>query len=456
MRHFDLCVIGTGSGNSVVDDRFAEQSVAIIEPGPFGGTCLNVGCIPSKMYVYPAGLARSPTQAARLGVDLELRGVRWPDIRDRIFGRIDADAANGRRYREQSRNVTVFSHKCHFVGTRRLAVGGEEISADQIVVAAGSRVLVPEIRGLTSVPFHTSDTIMRLDELPGRLGILGGGYVAAEFAGVFSAFGTAVTVVNRSDRLLAKEDDEIAARFTEQFGRKVEIRAKTQVTRVEPTVDSGILLHLDGPGGLSSLAVDTLLVATGRVPNGDTLNLESGGIATDEQGRIVVDEYQRTTADGVFALGDVCTQFPLKHVANEEARTVQHNLVHPDAPVATDHRYVPHAVFSEPQIAAVGLTEQEAARRGLDFRVGRQAYADVAYGWAMEDSGHFVKILVDADTGLILGAHLLGPDASSLIQPLIQAMSFGQRAVDVARGQYWIHPALAEVVENALLDASPE
>jgi mycothione reductase len=296
---------------------------------------------------------------------------------------------------------------------------------------------------------------MRLAELPDRMAILGGGYIAAEFAGVFAAFGTAVTVVNRSDRLLAKEDDEIAARFTEQFGREVDVRAKTQATRVEPRPDGSILLHLDGPGGPTTLEVDTLLVATGRVPNGDTLDLDTAGIETDDQGRIVVDEYQRTTAEDVFALGDVCTHFPLKHVANEEARTVRHNLLHPDTMVATDHRYVPHAVFAEPQIAAVGLTEQEAAKQGVDYRVGKQAYGDVAYGWAMEDDEqHFVKVLVDATTGLILGAHLLGPHASSLIQPLIQAMSFGQRAADVARGQYWIHPALAEVVENALLTAS--
>jgi mycothione reductase len=452
--HFDLCVIGTGSGNSIVDDRFDDQSVAIIEPGPFGGTCLNVGCIPSKMYVYPAGLARVPKEAGRLGVDLKLVGVRWPEIRDRIFGRIDADAASGRRYREQSDNVTVLSRQCRFVAPRRLAVGAEEITADKIVVAAGSRPLVPDRPGLASVPFHTSDTVMRLAELPRRLAVLGGGYVAAEFAGVFSAFGTAVTVVNRSDRLLAKEDDEIAARFTEQFGQEVEVRAKTQATRVEPGADGGVVLHLDGPGGPSTLEVDTLLVATGRVPNGDTLDLQTADIETDDQGRIVVDEYQRTTAEGVFALGDVCTHHPLKHVANEEARTVQHNLLHPDALVATDHRFVPHAVFAEPQIAAVGLTEQEAAKQAVDYRVGRQAYGEVAYGWAMEDAEHFVKVLVDSATGLLVGAHLLGPHASSLIQPLVQAMSFGQQAAEVARGQYWIHPALAEVVENALLDAT--
>ncbi|HZA72938.1 MAG TPA: FAD-dependent oxidoreductase, partial [Propionibacteriaceae bacterium] len=162
MRHFDLCVIGTGSGNAIVDDRFVDQSVAIIEPGPFGGTCLNVGCIPSKMYVYAAMLARAPEHAAKLGVDLTLDRVRWPDIRDRIFGRIDGNARDGRSFREQSDNITVFSRRCRFVGPRRIAVGTEVITADHIVVAAGSRPVIPDIPGLTSVPFHTSDTVMRL------------------------------------------------------------------------------------------------------------------------------------------------------------------------------------------------------------------------------------------------------------------------------------------------------
>ena len=448
-------MIGAGSGNTVLDDRFAGQRIAVIEPGRFGGTCLNVGCIPSKMYVYAAGLARSPAQARALGVDLELVGVRWPDIRDRIFGRIDGDSADSREYRDgHPAGTTVLSEHCRFVGPRRLLVGDEEITADRFVVAAGSRPVVPDIPGLDEVGYATSDTIMRLPELPRRMAVLGGGYIAAEFAGVFSAFGTEVTVINRSDRLLAREDDEVAARFTEQFGRLVDVRPRTQATRVGSGPRGGVVLHLDGPGGPTSLEVDTLLVATGRLPNGDTLDLEAAGIDVDDRGRIVVDEHQRTSADGVFALGDVCSHHPLKHVANEEARTVQHNLLHPDDLVATDHRFVPHAVFAEPQIAACGLTEQEAAEQGMEVRVGRKAYGEAAYGWAMEDTESFVKVLVEAGTGLVVGAHLVGPQASSLIQPLVQAMSFGQRAEDVARGQYWIHPALAEVVENALLAAA--
>ena len=452
VRHFDLCVIGSGSGNTIIDDRFADQEVALVEPGRFGGTCLNVGCIPSKMYVYPAGLARTPEHARALGVDLELVGTRWADIRDRIFARIDRDSAAGRKFREESDNVTVFDRRCHFVGVKQLTVGAETITADRLVVAAGSRPVIPPVAGLDSVQYHTSDTIMRLAERPGRMVIMGGGYVAAEFAHVFSALGTKVTLVNRSDRLLRKEDDEVATRFTEQLSQWVDVRLQTALTAAEPGNDGVVRVVLDGPGGPSELVADVLLVAVGRVPNGDTLNLAAAGIEANERGRIVVDEYQRTTADGIFALGDVSTEFPLKHVANEEARTVQHNLLNPNAMIATDHRFVPHAVFSEPQIAAVGITEAKAKKQGIDYRVGRQDYGDTAYGWAMEDTRHFVKVIADAGSGLLVGAHLIGPQASSLIQPLVQAMSFGQRAIDVARGQYWIHPAMAEVVENALLD----
>jgi mycothione reductase len=452
VRHFDLCVIGSGSGNAVIDDRFADQQIAMVEPGRFGGTCLNMGCIPSKMYVYPAGLARTPQQARILGVDLELVGTRWPDIRDRIFGRIDQDSADGRKFRVESENVTVFDRRCHFVGAKQLAVGAETIAADRFVVAAGSRPVIPPVTGLDSVPYHTSDTIMRLAQRPGRMVIMGGGYVAAEFAHIFSAFGTTVTLVNRTDRLLRKEDDEIATRFTERLSRQVDVRLETEVASVQPEDDGAVRMVLDGPGGPVEMVTDVLLVATGRMPNGDSLGLPAAGIETDDEGRIVVDEYQRTTADGIFALGDVSTHFPLKHVANEEARTVQHNLLHPTAMVATDHRFVPHAVFSEPQIAAVGLTEAKAKEQDIDYRVGRKDYGAVAYGWAMEDTEHFVKVIAEAGSGLLVGAHLIGPHASSLIQPLVQAMSFGQRAIDVARGQYWIHPALAEVVENALLD----
>jgi mycothione reductase len=456
VRHFDLCIIGTGSGNSIIDERFDHLDVALVEMGTFGGTCLNVGCIPSKMFVYPADLAALTIQATRLGVDVDLRGVRWREIQERIFGRIDPKAANGRTYRQQSHNVTVFDGWARFVGPRQLDVGAPEtITADRIVIAAGSRPVIPDLPGLSSVEFHTSETVMRLPELPESMIIIGGGYIAAEFAHVFSAFGTSVTVLNRSEVMLGREDPEVAKRFTDLLGRRVDVRVNTSVTSVESTDDGRVRVHVksleDQPEPVSA---DVLLVATGRTSNGDTMDPQRGGIDVDDDGLIVVDPYQKTTAEGVFALGDVSSREQLKHIANSDARVVQHNLLHPDSMISNDRRFVPRAVFSMPQVASVGLSEVEAAERGIDYVVSKQDYGDTAYGWAMEDTDHFVKIIANAHSKLLLGAHVVGPQASALIQPLIQAMSFEQPAPEVARRQYWIHPAITEVIENALLGLS--
>ncbi len=456
MRHFDLCIIGTGSGNSIIDDRFAHLTVALVEMGTFGGTCLNVGCIPSKMFVHPADLAASTVEATKLGVDLDLRGVRWREIRDRIFGRVDPMAASGRGYRQRSDNVAVFDARARFVGPRELDVGAADtITADRLVIATGSRPVVPELAGLNSVDFHTSDTVMRLPELPRSMIIIGGGYVSAEFAHIFSAFGTSVTVLSRSEVLLRREDADVAKRFTELLGRRVDVRLETSVELVESTPDGQVRVQVSGiEGEQDSLKAETLLVATGRAPNGDTLDLAHGGIEVDDDELIVVDDYQRTTAVGVFALGDVCSEQQLKHVANKDARVVQHNLLHPDSMITSDRRFIPRAVFSMPQVASVGLTEADAEEQGIDYVVSIEDYGETAFGWAMEDRDHFVKIIADSKSKIILGAHVIGPQASSLIQPLIQAMSFEQPAPEVARGQYWIHPAMTEVIENALIGLS--
>ena len=450
MADFDLCVIGSGSGNSIVDKRFGALSVALVEGGTFGGTCINVGCIPTKMLVYPADLARLPGQAARVGVDLELQGVRWADIRDRVFGRVDEVSASGRAFREHSDTVTLFSEHARFVGHKTLELERSgTITADRFVVAAGSRAVLPDLPGLDSVDHHTSDTVMRLPQLPASMLIMGGGYIAAEFAHIFAAYGTAVTVVNRSARLLRKEDDDIAQRFTDLLGQSVDVRLNTKIISVEPGPDGLIRVYLSDSE--DPIEIEILLIATGRTPNGDTLHLHATGVEMDDDGYIVVDDHQQTSTPGIFALGDVCSRDQYKHVANHEARVVQHNLLHPTQMITSDHRYVPHAVFSAPQVASVGLTERQVREQGIDYRMGLQDYGETAYGWAMEDTDHFVKIITDAGSDLIVGAHLIGPHASSLIQPLIQAMSFGLTARDMARGQYWIHPAMAEVVENALL-----
>ncbi|MBH0122420.1 mycothione reductase [Rhodococcus sp. HM1] len=455
MTHYDLAIIGTGSGNSILDERYDGKKVAILEEGTFGGTCLNVGCIPTKMYVYAAEVAHTVRTAAKYGVDASVDGVRWNDIVDRVFGRIDPIAAGGERYRrEDCANVTVYGGHARFVGERTLDTGtGETITADQVVVAAGSRPIVPQEVLDSGVKYHTNDDVMRLPKLPESMVILGSGFIAMEFAHVFSALGVRVSILARSSRLLRHLDTDIAERFTRIAQEKWDVHLSNPAKEFRPVGDGVEVVLSDG----TVVAGDALLVAVGRQPNGDLLDAAAGGLELDEQGRIVVDEFQRTTARDVFALGDVSSPYQLKHVANHEMRVVQHNLLQDawgddtSALRRTDHRFVPAAVFTDPQIAEVGLTEEQARAQGYDISVKIQNYGDVAYGWAMEDTEGICKLIADRSTGLLLGAHVMGAQASTVIQPLIQAMSFGLTAREMATGQYWIHPALPEVVENALL-----
>jgi mycothione reductase len=448
MADFDLAIIGTGSGNALVTSDFDDRRVALIESGAFGGTCLNVGCIPTKMFVYSADVATTIRHSARYGIDSTLNGVRWSDIRDRVFGRIDPIAAGGRTYRENGDNTTVFAGHGEFTGPKSLKVStGDELSADQIVIAAGGHPVVPPLVADSGVPFHTSDSIMRLDQLPERLVILGGGYIAAEFAHVFSALGTKVTVIARSTKLLRHLDSEISDGFTAIAAGQWDLRVGAQVVKVG---GDGNDVRLDLADG-SQVVGDALLVATGRAPSTAALGLDLAGVDTHPDGRVAVDEYGRSSAPGVWALGDISSRFQLKHVSNHEARVVAHNLTNPEDLRPFDHRFVPAAVFTYPQIASVGLTEDAVRATGRDYVAVTQRYGDTAYGWAMEDTTGICKLIADPATGLLLGAHLMGYQASVLIQPLIQGMSLGQRVSELAEGQYWIHPALSEVVENALL-----
>jgi len=459
VTHYDLIIVGTGSGNTVLTHEFADWKTAIVERGTFGGTCLNVGCIPTKMFVHTADLAGVPSDTARFGVDEKLTGVRWPEIRDRIFGRIDPISASGSEYRRHhpnNANVTVYDGTARFTAERELTVTAPDgearvLTANKFVLASGSRPIIPFIPGLEEVGYHTSDTIMRLEKLPRRLGIIGSGFVAAEFAHVFSSFGVEVTVLARSGLMLRHEDTEIATRFTELAGKHYDVRLNHDTVRAVRRSDGAIALETLSPGGPDELVVDEVLVAVGRKSNSDLLNPRATGIEVEDDGRVVVDEFQETAVEGIYALGDLTSPYQLKHVANHEARVVKHNLLHPEDPVEADHRYVPHAVFSSPQVASVGLTEEQAIEEGVRYVVGREDYSSIAYGWAMEDTTGFAKILADPLTGQLLGCHVIGPQAATVIQPVIQAMSFGLDAHTMARGQYWIHPAMPELIENALL-----
>ena len=480
MTDFDVLLIGTGSGNTIIDEHFDGQRIAIAEEWHFGGTCLNVGCIPTKMLVRPADLAAEIAHSAHLNVDATFTSADWPALRDRVFSRIDGIEADGRDYRtNRLENVTVFPEHVSFTGAHTFTTAtGQEFSAQRIVIATGATPTIPKAAGLDptqidspACPVHTSNSIMRVESLPQSLVIVGSGYVAVEFAHIFAALGCEVTLVTRGPRLLGSLDGEVSAAFTEEFAATHTVLTGLELAAVDTSHD-GVSVRLT-PTGRTEAAVETsvsaerLLIATGREPNVAGLNPEAAAIDLTSDGRISVDAYQRVLSDddplpGVFALGDVSSPFQLKHVANHEARVVKHNLL---ADIASgtvggaitedlqevNHFAVPAAVFSRPQIATVGETEEELRNREAAFVSHTHFYGATAYGWALNDETSFVKVLAEAHSHQILGAHIMGPEASMIIQPLIQAMSFGQRTEDVAQHQYWIHPALTEVVENALL-----
>lgn len=457
-EEFDLVIVGAGSGNSILDERFEGWRVAIVERDRFGGTCLNRGCVPTKMLVRPADLVVNAANAGRLGVDLAVNGVRWTEIRDRVFGRIDPLVEDGTRFRHSQPHVTVFHGDARFVGPKELEVRAaghaHRITAPRIVLAAGARPSVPEVVASSGAEFHTSDTIMRIDSVPRRLIVIGGGFIAAELAHVFGSFGAAITVVTRGSQMLGSHDHDISTRFTALQRQRFEVHLDASVEALTRHRDLSLMAVRDRAGELHQLEAEMVLVATGRRPNSDQLDVAATGVSTDQEGFVHTDATLETNVPGIYALGDIRTPLMLKHVANHEARVVAENLLAPRTPRRIDERVVPHAVFGSPEVAAVGWTEAEARASGRSIRTGLRDYGDTAYGWALEDQTSCCKVIVDGETGMLLGAHVLGPHASLLIQPAVTAMQFGIPAAALAREVQYPHPALSEVLEQALLAAT--
>ncbi|MGI9579076.1 MAG: mycothione reductase [Microthrixaceae bacterium] len=449
-NHYDLLVLGAGSGNMMPFEEMPDWRVGIVEPDRFGGTCLNRGCIPSKMFVYTADLAEAARQATDFGVQSSVGGIDWPAIRDRVFTRIDPIHERAVDHR-RSTGVDVIQAPAQFVDVRTVEVGGQRLTADRILVATGSRPVVPSIPGLDGVAFHTSDTIMRLESFPSSLLVIGGGFIASEMSHVFGALGSEVTIVGRSDRLLPTHDDEISRAFTRRYQERFEVLLNSEVSYIEPG-GVGCIATVDTPAGSRSVSAEVVLVATGRRPNTDLLDVEAGGMTLDDHGHVVTDAGYLTTAENTWAIGDATNHFQLKHMANAETRIAIHNITQPGDAKTAAFGPAPSAVFADPQVATIGATEQQLEAEGVEYLSSTRHYQTTAYGWALEDTTSFAKLLADPHTRMVLGAHIIGPQAATLLQPLVQAMALGNTVDQLARDVIYIHPALTEVVENALLD----
>jgi mycothione reductase len=448
---FDLIVIGAGSG-AQVSAAGAEHGwrVGVVESGPFGGTCLNRGCIPSKMLVHVADVARTVRRGRLFGVDARIEAIDWEFIIERVFAEIDAEAAGIEQANRGSESIEVVKGEARFFGPKLLEVNGRQLTADTIVIAAGSRPSVPDLEGLDGMPVHTSDDVMRLERQPKRLLIMGGGYIAAELGHVFEALGTEVTIVNRGARLLDDEDDDVSSRFTQAYARRFDLRLDADVRRASQR-GSELVLELERAGAREEVSGDALLVATGRVPNSDVLAVEETGVELDDEGFIQTDANLQTNVPGIWALGDIVGAYMLKHAANLEAAHVAHNILHPNDLRPVDYHAMPHAIFGSPQVGSVGLRERDARSRGVRHVVASYDYDQTAFGSSIEDHDGFVKVLADPATGEILGCHILGADASTLIQGVANLIR-SRMTIDVMRRGIFVHPALPEVVQRAFAE----
>jgi dihydrolipoamide dehydrogenase len=469
MDEFDFAVIGSGSGLDVAGVAANRgQSVAVVEKGPLGGTCLNRGCIPSKQLLYHAEVRETIDRAEEFHMDVEVTDVDFAGMVREVTETVEGHAESIRRGVTNSDQHTLFEGEGRFVdeGTIEVTAGPDEgarFRAETVLIAAGTRPRIPEVEGIDDVEYLTSTEALRLGSPPDHLVIVGGGYIAAELGHFFGTFGSDVTIVGRRPNLLPEADEEVAASFTERFADRYTVHTGHAATAVSEADGQATVEALpyeygsedgDSPddGGVVDDADpvtatgDALLVAAGRVPNSDTLNLGAAGVETDERGFVETDEYLRTTAEGVWALGDIVGEYLLKHNANHEARAAVRNIFSGD-PQPVDYSAMPFAVFTSPEVAGVGGTEQELRAAGREYATNTHSYGGSARGQAIHAEG-FVKVITDGDGGL-LGCHIVGPRASSLVQEVVLSMTAGSGTVQDVRDTVHIHPALPEVVQRA-------
>jgi dihydrolipoamide dehydrogenase len=450
MEKFDVLVIGSGSGMNVASNAVASGlKTAVVEFGPMGGTCLNRGCIPSKMLIYPADVISIVREAEEIGVKATVDSIDFHKIMRRMREQVTEDSIRQARAVEATHNMKWFKDVGEFASDYTMKIENSLVKADKIFIVSGARPSVPPVKGLEKVNYFTSDTVLQLQTQPKTMLIIGGGYVAVEYGHFFSSIGTDVTMIQRNPRLLPEEEPEISELIEKEMGKRLKIFTNHEV--VEVREKNGVrtaVARNRGDDSVKEFSGDALLVATGRVPNSDLLKPEKTGVKLDERGYVVVNEYLETSKKNIWAFGDAIGKEMFKHVANYEAEIAWHNAIH-ERKVKADYSAAPHAVFTYPQIASVGLKEAEAREKGFKILVGRASYEDTAQGLAMGNPKGFVKVVVEAETGKLLGGHIIGAHASILIQEIINAMASGDKTIfPIARAMH-IHPAMPEVVLNA-------
>jgi pyruvate/2-oxoglutarate dehydrogenase complex dihydrolipoamide dehydrogenase (E3) component len=456
MTPYDAIVIGTGQAGPALAGRLAAagMEVAVVERHRFGGSCVNFGCTPTKALVASAHAAWMARRAPEYGLHAE--GVRV-DMR-RVKERKDRIVAKSRDglekwLREEAEGVTVFDGHARFVGPRRVEVGGTVLSADRVFLNVGARALVPDIAGLEETDFLTASGIVDLDLLPRHLVVIGGSYVGLEFGQMYRRFGSEVTIVDKGPRLAAREDEDVSGAIQEILeGEGVDVRAGARCTRVKPT-RGAVTVVVEEDGADHEIEGSHLLVATGRRPNTDDLALEKAGIETDDRGYVLVDDELRTSAEGVWALGDCNGRGGFTHTSVHDGLIVAANLLHGGSRRVSE-RIPTYGLFIDPPLGRVGQTEAEVRGSSRPALVGKRPMSRVSRAIEKGDSRGFMKVLVDEESGRLLGAAILGVGADEAVHCVTDAMYSGA-PYTVIRDAVHIHPTVAELIPTVLGELEP-
>jgi pyruvate/2-oxoglutarate dehydrogenase complex dihydrolipoamide dehydrogenase (E3) component len=451
MNIYDAIVIGTGQAGPSLVARLAGAGmrVAIIERGKFGGTCVNNGCTPTKTLIASAYVARLLQRAAEYGIVIE--GSAKTDmlrVKARKDALVDRTSNSEETWLKSLANVTVYQGQARFVDARSVAVGAETLSAERLFIDVGGRPLVPQLPGVTEVPYLTSESMMGIDFLPDHLIVVGGSYVGLEFGQMYRRFGSRVTIVEMASRLVSREDADISDALREILAAEdIEIRLEAKCIALEPA-PNGVRVSVDCSVGAPTVLGTQVLLAVGRRPNTDDLGLEKAGIKVDARGYIEVDETLRTSAPNVYALGDCNGRGAFTHTAYNDYEIVADNLLNGSTRKVTD-RIPIYGLFTDPPLGRVGMTEGEARRAGRKVLLGKMPMSDVARAREKGETQGLMKLLVDADSKEILGAAILGVGGDEAVHSLVDAM-YGHLPYTVVKNGVRIHPTVSELIPTAL------
>jgi len=450
-ENYDAIIIGAGQAGGPLSTALARggKRTALIEREHVGGACINAGCTPTKTMVASARVAYLARRASDYGVGTGPVSVDLARVRERKRAIVQSFRSGSQRRIEKTPGVDLIFGDATFTGPRQIAVGDRELRADWVFINTGGRPSAPGIEGLDRVPTLDSTSIMELERVPGHLVVLGGGYIGLEFAQMFRRFGSRVTLVEREPQLLPQEDEDIAdavATILREDG--IDLLLQAQVRRARATA-AGVRFEVDAPGGEHRVEGSHVLVAAGRVPNTDRLNLAAAGVETDGRGFVRVNERLETGVPGVYALGDVKGGPAFTHISYDDYRIIRTNLLQGGHAGTTD-RLVPYTVYIDPQLGRIGLTEKEARQRGIDYRVAQMPMTSVARALETDESRGVMKVLVAPDTGRILGAAVLGIEGGELMSVLQLAM-MGNVSYRTIRDAIFAHPTLAESLNNLFM-----